>query len=111
MKYKDMDVKFVKMSNKDVKMFNKVSYLIREYHRCGKIITKGAYCLERELQALEQPLMYAKKWTHRDGDRIGVCFYDTHYAYERWISVPIVVFDNREYEAFAKKYCKVGEDE
>ena len=91
---------------------SKSEYLLGEYHLCTKHIGRGCRALESALKAVNQPLSYANKWLHYEGsDRVGVLFYDMLQSRNRWISVPISVFDSGEWEEFATRYCRVGEVE
>lgn len=57
-------------------------------------------------------LVVCNKWLHyEDSDRVGVLFYDMLQSRNRWISVPISVFDSGEWDEFATRYCRVGEVE
>ena len=47
---------------------------------------------------------------YKDNDRIGVLFYDMLQSRNRWISVPISVFDSGEWDEFATRYCRVGDE-
>ena len=38
-------------------------------------------------------------------------FYDMLQSRNRWISVPISVFDSGEWDEFATRYCRVSEEE
>ena len=87
---------------------SKTEYLLGKYHQCTKHIGRGCRTLEEALKGLNQPLAYANKWVHyEDNDRIGVLFYDMLQSRNRWISVPISVFDSGEWDEFASMYCKV----
>ena len=89
---------------------SKHEYLLSKYHDCTKHIGRGCRTLEEALRGLNQPLSYANKWLHYDGsDRIGVLFYDMLQSRNRWISVPISVFDSGEWEKFATRYCRSDE--
>ena len=91
---------------------SKSEYLLSKYHLCTKHIGRGCRALESALKGANQPLSYAKKWVHyEDNDRIGVLFYDMLQSRNRWISVPISVFDSGEWDEFAMRYCRVGEVE
>ena len=91
---------------------SKTEHLLGKYHLCTKHIGRGCRALESALSGLEQPLAYANKWVHyEDNDRIGVLFYDMLQSRNRWISVPISVFDSGEWDEFATRYCRVGEAE
>ena len=91
---------------------SKSEYLLGKYHQCTKHIGRGCRALEVALSGLGQPLAYANKWIHHeDNDRIGVLFYDMLQSRNRWISVPISVFDSGEWDEFATRYCRVGEVE
>ena len=96
-------------------MRKSVSERLQEYHACVRDVNKGCRSLAREMQLLDQHLSYANSWIHRregdNRDRIGVLFYDSELRGNRWISVPIEIFDNEDYERFARKYCKVNCDE
>ena len=91
---------------------SKSEYLLSKYHLCTKHIGRGCRELESALKEVNQPLSYANKWLHYEGsDRVGVLFYDMLQSRNRWISVPISVFDSGEWEDFAARYCRVGEAE
>ena len=91
---------------------SKTEYLLCKYHDCTKHIGRGCRALESALKEANQPLSYANKWIHHeDNDRVGVLFYDMLQSRNRWISVPISVFDSGEWVDFAKMYCRVGEAE
>lgn len=96
-------------------MGKRISDRLQEYHACVRDVNKGCRALAREMQILNQPLTYANNWLHRregnNRDRIGVLFYDSELRGNRWISVPISVFDSGEWEEFATRYCRVGEAE
>lgn len=90
---------------------SKHEYLLDKYHKCTKNLGRGCRALEEALKDVNQPLSYANQWLHHEGsDRVGVLFYDMLQNRQRWISVPISVFDNEEFEEFARKYCKVDEE-
>ena len=90
---------------------SKSEYLLGKYHQCTKHIGSGCRTLEVALSALGQPLSYANKWVHHeDNDRIGVLFYDMLQSRNRWISVPISVFDSGEWDEFASRYCRVSDE-
>lgn len=94
------------MSNEN----SKSEYLLSKYHLCTKHIGLGCRALESALKEVNQPLSYANKWLHyEDSDRVGVLFYDMLQSRNRWISVPISVFDSGEFEEFAKRYCRSEE--
>lgn len=91
---------------------SKIEYLLSKYHDCTKHIGRGCRALEGALKDVNQPLSYANKWLHYEGgDRVGVLFYDMLQSRNRWISVPISVFDSGEWDEFATRYCRVGEVE
>lgn len=91
---------------------SKSEYLLSKYHLCTKHIGRGCRALESALKGANQPLSYANKWLHYEGsDRVGVLFYDMLQSRNRWISVPISVFDSGEWDEFATRYCRVGEVE
>lgn len=95
--------------NKDEK--SKSEYLLGKYHDCTKHIGRGCRALECALSAWGQPLAYANKWLHyEDSDRVGVLFYDMLQSKNRWISVPISVFDSGEWDGFVARYCRVGDE-
>lgn len=97
------------MSNEKSDM-SKTEYLLSKYHLCTKHIGRGCRALESALKGVNEPLVYANKWLHYDGsDRVGVLFYDMLQSRNRWISVPISVFDSGEWEDFAKRYCRSDE--
>lgn len=95
-------------------MEKRISDRLQEYHACVRDVNKGCRALAREMQILNQPLTYANNWLHRregnNRDRIGVLFYDSELRGNRWISVPIEVFDNEDFERFARRYCKADYD-
>ena len=98
------------MSNEKSDM-SKSEHLLSKYHDCTKYIGRGCRALEVALSTLGQPLAYANKWIHHeDSDRIGVLFYDMLQSRNRWISVPISVFDSGEWDEFATRYCRVGDE-
>lgn len=91
---------------------SKSEYLLGKYHLCTKHIGRGCRALESALKEVNQPLSYANKWLHYEGsDRVGVLFYDMLQSRNRWISVPISVFDSGEWDEFATRYCRIGEVE
>lgn len=84
-----------------------VSEMLEAYHGCINYINVGCSKLGRELELLNQPLLYANTWIHHKGNkRIGVMFFDTKLDCYRWISVPVSVFNKGTFQSFAKKYCK-----
>ena len=90
---------------------SKSEYLLSKYHLCTKHIGRGCRALESALSSLGQPLAYANKWIHHeDNDRIGVLFYDMLQSRNRWISVPISVFDSGEFDEFASRYCRLSDE-
>ena len=90
---------------------SKTEHLLSKYHHCTKHIGRGCRALEDALKGLNQPLSYANKWLHYDGsDRVGVLFYDMLQSRNRWISVPISVFDSGEFEEFASRYCRLSDE-
>ena len=85
--------------------------LLYNYHKCAKVIGEGCQALEGALKEFNQPLLYANKWSHHlNNDRVGVLFYDMLQSRNRWISVPISVFDSGEFSEFVKRYCQLGND-
>ena len=93
-------------------MYNKsVAKHLQDYHRCLGTINKGCRALENVLNDMGQHLSWTNQWMHRRGgknsDRVGVLFYDMLNNRQKWISVPISVFDSGEWEDFAKRYCRV----
>ena len=89
---------------------SKHEYLLDKYHKCTKNLGRGCRALEEALNEVNQPLAYANKWLHHEGsDRIGVLFFDMVQNRQRWISVPISVFDSGEFDEFAIRYCRIGE--
>lgn len=90
-----------------------VTEQLESYHSCIGEINQGCRKLESALQKLGQPLSWANNWVHHreseNNDRIGVLFYDMLQNRQRWVSVPIYVFDNDTFDNFAKKYCKIDE--
>ena len=98
--------------SKNCELLGKSEYLLSKYHLCTKHIGRGCRALEVALSTLGQPLAYANKWLHYEGsDRVGVLFYDMLQSRNRWVSVPISVFDSGEWDEFATRYCRVGEVE
>ena len=90
---------------------SKTEYLLGKYHHCTKHIGRGCRTLEEALKGLNQPLVYANKWLHYEGsDRVGVLFYDMLQSRNRWISVPVSVFDSGEFEEFASRYCRSSDE-
>ena len=90
---------------------SKFEYLLSKYHDYTKHIGRGCRALESALKAGIQPLSYANKWIHHeDSDRVGVLFYDMLQCRNRWISVPISVFDSGEFEEFASRYCRSSDE-
>ena len=53
--------------------------------------------------------MLKNSWVHKDGDRVGILFYDLKKDKERYISVPISVFIESDYAGFVRKYCKLDD--
>lgn len=88
---------------------NDVQKMLVEYHKCDKFFNNAGRALQDALQSFDQPLVYANRWTHSQGDRVGVRFYDMVQSRNRWISVPVSVFEDGNYEEFARKYCKVAD--
>lgn len=85
----------------------KTESLLGKYHLCTKHIGRGCRALESALKEANQPLSYASKWLHYEGsNRVGILFYDMLQSRNRWISVPIGVFDSGEWSEFVNKYCK-----
>ena len=86
---------------------------LEAYHRCVGTLNRGCRMLESALQEVGQPLSWANQWVHRrdcaNCDRIGVLFFDMLQNRQRWISVPISVFESGDFEEFVRKYCKVDE--
>ena len=100
-----------KERNENCEPLGKSEYLLSKYHLCTKHIGRGCRALESALKGANQPLVYANKWLHYDGsDRIGVLFYDMLQSRNRWISVPISVFDSGEWEDFATRYCRSSDE-
>ena len=98
--------------SKNCEPLGKSEYLLSKYHLCTKHIGRGCRALENALKAVNQPLSYANKWLHYEGsDRVGVLFYDMLQSRNRWISVPISVFDSGEWKDFATRYCRLAEVE
>lgn len=91
----------------------KIASMLEAYHRCVGVLNRGCRKLDSVLRDMGQPLSYANQWVHRresdNCDRVGVLFFDMLQNKQRWISVPISVFENEEYEEFARKYCKIDE--
>lgn len=81
------------------------------YHRCVGTLNRGCRLFESALQEMGQPLSWANQWVHRrdsvNCDRVGVLFFDMLQNRQRWISVPISVFESEDFEGFVRKYCKV----
>ena len=85
----------------------KTENMLVKYHLCTKHIGRGCRALESALKEANQPLSYASKWLHYEGcNRVGVLFYDMLQSRNRWISVPISVFDSGDWSEFVNKYCK-----
>jgi hypothetical protein len=104
------------MSNEQAEFRKKnVSDHLRDYHRCVGTINNGCRALEGVFKEMGRPLSWANQWVHRrEGDssgRVGVLFYDMLQNRQRWVSVPIEVFDSGEWVEFAKRYCRAGEAE
>jgi hypothetical protein len=91
----------------------RIASMLEAYHRCVGVLNKGCRKLEYSFKELGQPLSWANQWVHHrecdNCDRVGVLFFDMLQNKQRWISVPISVFENDEFDVFVRKYCKVDE--
>lgn len=83
--------------------------MLSEYHKCVKYFNKCGRMLANEFTKQGLQLSYANSWIHKDGDRVGILFYDSKKDKERYISVPISVFIESDYAGFVRKYCKLDD--
>ena len=86
------------------KSYGEAMIMLQTYGKCIRYFSRGCHLIETEFQKVGCNMVYANRWKHKEGNRVGCLFFDYETKKNRWVAVPVEVFVNSSYSEFIRKY-------